>query len=110
MQKRTVSYLLLACLAGGVVFTIGLQASKRSLRVGTTVRHPLEYFEQQLMHQNLHFQTGAIVGQPGGWYTINTRFVVFDREITSKVCTYHFDTNGTVLSVSSRRYWPIFHF
>ena len=111
MSKSGFRLLLIVCFAGAMLSTIGFQATKSpSLRVGTTVRDPQEYFEQQLRHKHLPFQESSVTRTSGGWYTIGTRFVVFGREITSRVSSYHFDTNGTVLSVYSRRYWPIFHF
>jgi hypothetical protein len=111
MSKSKIRVLLLACLAGVVIFTIGFQATKSpSLRVGTTIRDPQEYFEQQLRHQQLSFlQTSSMV-RHRGVYSIDTRFVVLGREITSRVSVYRLDTNGTVLSIYSRRYWPILHF
>jgi hypothetical protein len=91
-SKSELRVLLLACLAGAVIFTIGFQATKSpSLRAGTTVRDPQEYFERQLRRQHLPFQHSSVTRTSGGWYTIGTRFVVFGREITSTVSNYHFD-------------------
>jgi hypothetical protein len=110
MPKRTLRYLLLACLAGGGVFTIGFQATKSpSLRVGTTIGDPQEYFTQQLSH-HVPLRVSTLTSQPGGVYVYNTRFVLLGREITSGTSVYCFDTNGTVLSMYTRRYWPIFRF
>ncbi len=109
MSKRTVSYLLLACLAATVVFAIGFRPTKSpSLRVGTTIRNPQEYLTQQLRHRPLRVST--LTSEPSrGVYTCSTSFVLLGREITSRVSVYRFDTNGTVLSIYSRRYWPILH-
>jgi len=110
MSKRTVSYLLLACLAG-VLFTIGFQATKPPwLRVGTTIRDPEKYFTQQLRtHHSLRVVT--LTSQPGGVYTYNTRFVLLGRGIAERTSVYCFDTNGTVLSIYTTRWqWPILHF
>jgi hypothetical protein len=112
MSKLNARVFLLACLAGAVIFTIGFQATKSpSLRVGTTIRNPQEYFTQQLRKQpHLPLRVSTLMSQPGGLYTYNTRFVFLGREITSKTSVYRFDTNGTILSIYARRYWPIFHF
>lgn len=109
MSKRTVSYLLLACLAGGVVFTIGLHATKPpSLRVGTTIRNPKNYLTQQLRAHRF-LQEGNLTAQPGGVYTSNTRFVILGHAVTERTSVYCFDTNGTVLSIYTQRRWPILH-
>lgn len=110
MSKRILSYLLLACLAVGVLFTIGFQATKSpSLRVGTTIRDPQAYFTQRLRH-HLPLRVSTLTSQPGGVYVYDTRFVLLGREITSRASVYRFDTNGTVLSIYTRRNWPIFRF
>jgi hypothetical protein len=81
MSKRILSYLLLACLAGGVFFTIGFQATRSpSLRVGTTIRDPQGYFTQQLGH-HLPLRVRTLTSQPGGVYVYDTRFVLFGRAI-----------------------------
>jgi hypothetical protein len=112
MSKLNARVLLIACLAGAVIFTICFQATKSpSLRVGTTIRDPQEYFTEQLKHQpHLPLRVSTLTSQPGGLFTYNTRFVFLGCEITSRTSTYRFDTNGTVLSIYTRRYWPIFHF
>jgi hypothetical protein len=110
MSKRILSYLLLACLVGGVFLSIGFQATRSpSLRVGTTIRDPQGYFTQRLRH-HLPCRVSVLTSQPGGIYVYDTRFVLLSRQITSSVSVYRFDTNGTVLSVYSRRYWPLFRF
>lgn len=110
MSKRILSYLLLACLAAGVFFTVGFQATKSpSLRVGTTIRDPQGYFTQQLRH-HLPLRVSTLTSQPSGVYVYDTRFVLLGRAITSRTSVYRFDTNGTVLCTYSRRYWPIFRF
>ena len=113
MPKLNARVLLLACLAGAVVFTMGFQALTKSpsLRVGTTIKDPQAYFTQRLRHQaHLPFRVSTLSSQGGGLYTYNTRFVFLGREITSRTSTYLFDTNGTVLKIYSIRYWPVLHF
>ncbi len=110
MSKRMLNCLLLACLAGGVFFTIGFQATRSpSLRVGTTISDPKEYFNQRL-RRHVPFRDSILTSQPGGVYVYDTRFVLLGHTITARASVYRFDTNGTVLSIYSRRYWPIFHF
>ncbi len=112
MSKRTAIVLLLACLAGGgVVLTIGFEATKPlSLRVGTTIRDPGKYFDQQLRaHHSLSRVTLTSLPS-GGVYTYDTSFVILGRRITSRTSVYQLDTNGTVLSIYSRRCWPILRF
>ena len=110
MSKRTIIYIWLACLAAAVVFAIVFRATKpASLRVGMTIRDPQQYFTQHHVHLPLHAST--LVSEPNsGLYTYNTSFVVLGCEITSVTSVYRFDTNGTVLSIYTCRYWPIFHF
>jgi hypothetical protein len=137
MSKQNVRVLLLACLAGGVVFTMCFRAATKSpsLRVGTTIRDPQEYFIQQLRHQAhlpisdiTHTTTASpssvlhtyqaqpplrvitLISEPNGRYTYLTSFAFLGRVITVRSSAYLFDTNGTVLSINSRRYWPILHF
>ncbi len=105
--------LLLACLVGGVVFTMGFQATKSpSLRVGTTIRDPQEYLTQRLRHQaHIPLRVSTLASQPsGGVYTYATTYAFLGHNITLRTSTYLFDTNGTVLKIYTRRYWPIFHF
>ena len=109
MSKRTLSYLLLACLAG-VLFTIGLLAAKPpSLRVGTTIRDPENYFRQQLgTHRSLRIVT--LTSQPGGVYTYSTRFVLLGCGIAERTSVCCFDTNGTLRSIHTTRWqWPVPH-
>ena len=111
--KKNARVLLLACLAGAVVFAIGFQALTKSpsLRVGTTIRDPQEYFTQRLRHvAHLPLRDITLTSQPNGLYIYHTSFVFLGREITSRASVYCFDTNGTVLSIYSRRYWHILHF
>jgi hypothetical protein len=105
--------LLLACLVGGVVFIRGFQATKSpSLRVGTTIRDPYEYLIQRLGHQaHIPFRVSTLTSQPStGLYTCTTTYAFLGHKITLKTSTYLFDTNGTVLKIYTRRYWPIFYF
>ena len=104
--------LLLACLVGGVVFTMGIQATNSpSLRVGTTIRDPQEYLTQRLRHQaHLPLRVSTLSSQPGGVYTYATTYAFLGHTITLRTSTYLFDTNGTLLRMESGRYWPIFHF
>lgn len=112
ISKPKARALLLACLAGAVILAIGFQATKLpSLRVGTTIRDPQEYFTRQLRKQrHVPLRVSSLVSQPGGVYTYDTSFVILGRRITSRTSVYQFDTNGTLLNIYSRRYWPILHF
>ena len=77
--------LLLACLVGGVVFTMGFQATKSpSLRVGTTIRDPQEYLTQRLRHQaHIPLRVSTLASQPsGGVYTYATTYAFLGHNIT----------------------------
>ncbi len=101
--------LLFACFAGAVILMIAFHGTKKpSLRVGATIRDPQEYLSKH--GPRVPFCVGTLVSQPGGVYTHDTSFLILGRRITSRTTLYRFDTNGTVLSIYSRRYWPIFHF
>ncbi len=116
-SKLTARVLLLACVAGAVIFTtgfltIGFRATKSpSLQVGTTIGNPREYFEQQLRKRHhIPLRVSSFTSIPGGVYVYDTSFVFMGCKITSRTSVYRFDTNGTVLSIYSRRYWPILRF
>ncbi len=111
VSKLKASVLLLACFAGGVFFTIAFQATNSpSLRVGARISDPQGYFDQRLRH-HVPLRDSTLTSQPGGGvYVYDTRFVLLGHTITSRASVYRFDTNGTVLSIYSRRYWPIFRF
>ena len=89
---------------------MSLQATKPpSLRVGTTVKDPQQCLAQQL-RPHLPFRVSTLTSQRSGLITCSTSFVLLGRDITLRVTTYRFDTNGTVLDFYTHRYWPIFHF
>ena len=108
VSKLKRGVLLLACFAGAVILIIGLQGTKSpSLRVGTTISDPREYFSRR--GPRLPFCVRTLVSYRGV-YTQEASFVILGSRITSRVTVYQFDTNGTVLRIDSSRYWPIFHF
>ncbi len=107
--QRVAKVLLFVCFAGAAILIIGLQGTKAPpLRVGSSVKDPQDYLSRH--GPRGRFCVTALVKQPGGVYTHDASFVILGRRITSRTTVYLFDTNGTVLSIQSRRYWPIFHF
>jgi len=109
VSKLKPGVLLLACFAAAVILIIGFQGTKTpSLRVGSSIRDPREYLSA--CGPRVPFCVRTLVSQPGGVYTHDASFVILGSRITSRVTVCRFDTNGTVLSIYSRRYWPIFHF
>ena len=94
------------------MFTISFQPTKSpSLRVGTTIRDPAEYFRQQARHQAGFPLRHTITTVGQRHIQVTTRFDLQGRTITFTTSVYRFDTNGTILSIyNTRRYWPIFHF
>jgi hypothetical protein len=109
-SERNAAVLVLVCLAIALILILGLQATKSpSLRLGTTIKDPQEYFTHQLRkHRPLCVSTLTSLGNVRFIY--DTRFVLLGHTITSRVFVYRFDTNGTVLDISTHRYWPILHF
>lgn len=109
-SERNAAILLLACLAFALIVTLGLQATKSpSLRLGTTLKDPQEYFTHQL-RQHRPLCVSTLTCQGNVRFIYDTRFVLLGQTISSRVFVYRFDTNGTVLDIWTHRYWPIFHF
>ena len=115
MSRRTITLLLLAALAAGLVFTVGFRATRSvPLRSGMTVSEPAVYFLQQVRadrEPRRLFRSVTCVSPASGVWVYSTGFVVpGGREIATRISTYRFDTNGIVLTVSSHWKWPFFDF
>lgn len=113
MSKRTIA-LSLGVLAAGVLFALGLAATKPlPIRVGMIIQDPGIYFRQQVDAEEKAqhpFRAFMFPSEDGGtWVCTERGFTVLgDHWVATRISSYRFDTNGVVVSIGSRWKWPIF--
>jgi hypothetical protein len=99
--------LIIVVIAGLVSIEV-MTAKPPSLRVGATLKDPRSYFMAQVEanHRGIRRLMAHSVEASDGVFICRTKYRVRpNHTIALRSYTYRFDTNGTLLSISSEMKW-----
>jgi hypothetical protein len=109
MRKAIVILLsLIAVTIAGLISVRVITDQPPSLGVGTALKDPRSYFNAQVEanHRGIRRLMGRSVAASNGVFLCRTQYRFrSNHNVALRSYTYRFDTNGTVLSISSEWKW-----